>query len=610
MHVVATAGHVDHGKSALVAALTGGRPDRLAEEQRRGLSIELGYVWTSWPDVGHVAFVDVPGHERFITTTLAGLGPVPAVLFVVAADDPWMPQAAEHLAALDGLGVAHAVLAVTRADLADPAPARERALAELGRTSLHGVRAVAVSARTGEGLTELREALTEMLGQLPVPDPGAAVRLWVDRSFTMTGAGSVVTGTLPAGRVAVGDRLATAAGTYRVRGVQSLGEPVAATDGTARVALNIVGEPPVERGDALVAPGAWHHTEVLDVRVSEVPLGTAALPPGTSPVPGAAMPTGTQPPGPQPPQRPMLHVGSATLPTHYRPLAPGLARLTLDRPVPLRIGDRALLRDPGTRRLWAATVLDPAPPPLRRRGAAQTRAAVLADHDGAARLVPEMARRGTASSDLLARLGVEVPAAPPAGIVTADGWLLSPHRAATAAREITAAVEEQARAAPLEPPLTLDALATRVGLPSPALVAAVAPPSLQLDAGRVSPRHVAAVPAPVSAAVAALRDDLDGRPFAAPATPRLAELGLDGEVQTAAVRAGLVLRPAAGVVLLAGADDAAAGLLAELPQPFNVSEARQRLGSSRRVVLPLLAHLDRTGRTRRLPDDRREVTGR
>ena len=120
MHVVATAGHVDHGKSTLVEALTGTDPDRLAEERRRGLTIELGYCWTSWPEVGEVAFVDVPGHERFLTTMLAGVGPVPAALLVVAADDPWMPQAAEHLAALDALGVRHAVVAVTRADLADP----------------------------------------------------------------------------------------------------------------------------------------------------------------------------------------------------------------------------------------------------------------------------------------------------------------------------------------------------------------------------------------------------------------------------------------------------------------------------------------------------------
>ncbi len=171
MHVVATAGHVDHGKSTLVDALTQMTSDRLAEERRRGLSIELGYVWTSLPEVGDVAFVDVPGHERFISTMLAGIGPVPAVLLVVAADDPWMPQAAEHLAALDALGVRSGVVAVTRSDLADPAPAMARVSAELAGTSLHGAPVVAVSARTGAGLPELRQALTRMVAGLPEPDP-------------------------------------------------------------------------------------------------------------------------------------------------------------------------------------------------------------------------------------------------------------------------------------------------------------------------------------------------------------------------------------------------------------------------------------------------------
>ena len=199
MHVVATAGHVDHGKSTLVRALTGQDPDRLEEEHRRGLSIVLGYCWTDLDPVGDVAFVDVPGHERFLSTTLAGLGPVSAALLVVAADDPWMPQTAEHLAALDALGVRHGVLAVTRCDLADPAPALARAVDEVSRTSLRGAPAVVVSGRTGSGLEELRTALGSVLAAMPVPDSDADVRLWVDRAFHVRGAGTVVTGTLPAG---------------------------------------------------------------------------------------------------------------------------------------------------------------------------------------------------------------------------------------------------------------------------------------------------------------------------------------------------------------------------------------------------------------------------
>src|SRR2546429_225059 len=151
MQVIATAGHVDHGKSALVRALTGMEPDRWAEERRRGLTIDLGFAWTKLPGGERVAFVDVPGHERFVPNMLAGLGPVPAVLFVVAADGGWMPQSAEHLAAIDAVGIRHGLLAVTRSDLADPGPATRQALDRISRTSLGAVPAVAVSAGTRAG---------------------------------------------------------------------------------------------------------------------------------------------------------------------------------------------------------------------------------------------------------------------------------------------------------------------------------------------------------------------------------------------------------------------------------------------------------------------------
>ena len=166
MYVVATAGHVDHGKSTLVRALTGMEPDRWAEERRRGMTIDLGYAWMTLPSGERLAFVDVPGHERFVPNMLAGLGPVPAVLFVVAADGGWMPQSAEHLAAVDALGVRHGLLVVTRADLADPGPATRQAVAEIGKTTLGAVEAVAVSAATGAGLPELREALARLAAVL------------------------------------------------------------------------------------------------------------------------------------------------------------------------------------------------------------------------------------------------------------------------------------------------------------------------------------------------------------------------------------------------------------------------------------------------------------
>jgi selenocysteine-specific elongation factor len=590
VHVIATAGHVDHGKSTLVDALTGMQSDRLDEERRRGLSIELGYVWTELPEVGEVAFVDVPGHERFITTMLAGIGPVPAVLFVAAADDPWMPQAAEHLAALDAAGVRHGVVAVTRSDLADPAGAVARAREEVARTSLRDSPVVAVSAHTGAGLDQLRSCLGSMVAALPVPDPRADVRFWVDRRFTVKGAGTVVTGTLPAGRIAPGDELALADASLRVRGVQSLGRRVDEATGVARVALNVVGDEvaSIDRGSVLVTPGAWHHTDVVDVRV-RVGHGGGRVP-----------------------ARLQLHVGATEVQARARPLAsssaPDLVRLRLDRPLPLRVGDRLLLREPGTRALWGARVLDPAPPPLRRRGAAAARANQLASVTGEPDLASEIARRGLVDDATLRRIGIPVPDQPPADAVRTGSWWVSPTRADRLARLMTRTVSEHDGAHPLDPGVTLASLVERLGLPTVDLVAAVVPPSLRVVGGRVRAVHAdTGLPPDVEAAVVLLEGDLAQSPFAAPTADRIAEIGLDARRAAVAAKAGRVLRVAPGIVLLPGADRLAARLLSELPQPFTTSEARQRLGTTRRVALPLLAALDRAGLTRRLPDDRREV---
>ncbi|MGV9773341.1 GTP-binding protein [Streptosporangium sp. NPDC003464] len=267
MHVVATAGHVDHGKSTLVRALTGMEPDRLAEERRRGLTIELGYAWTALPSGERLAFVDVPGHERFLGTMLAGVGAVPAVMFVVAADEGWMPQSEEHLVALEALGVRHGLLVVTRCDLADPGPAADQARARLAAGGLGGAGTLAVSGRTGQGLGELLRALDRLVAALPAADPRAPVRLWIDRVFSVRGSGTVVTGTLPAGTIAVGDELALPGGPVRVRGLECLKEPLASVTGVARVAVNLRGQGLPGRGEALVTPGGWTCTDLVDVRL-------------------------------------------------------------------------------------------------------------------------------------------------------------------------------------------------------------------------------------------------------------------------------------------------------------------------------------------------------
>ena len=614
MQVIATAGHVDHGKSALVRALTGTDPDRWPEERRRGLSIDLGFAWMTLPSGERLAFVDVPGHERFVPNMLAGIGPVPAVLFVVAADEGWKPQSAEHLAALDALGVRHGLLAVTRADLADPGPAAAAAASQIAATSLGPVECVAVSSVTGEGLPKLIAALDRLAAELPAPDPAAPVRLWVDRAFSVTGSGTVVTGTLPAGTVRAGDELVLtpAIRPIRVRGIQSLGEPVTAVTGVARAALNLRGasQDAVCRGMALVQAGRWTLTDLIDVRLS---AGRGARP-GQASLPRALT----------------LHAGSARTLARVRPLGDrGIARLTLSDPLPLHTGDRVLLRDPGAARrsrrpaadgtgtapdapaITGAIVLDPAPPPLSRRGAAAAAARQLESWPDQPAAADLLRRHGLLRASALLAMGITEHPAPVAG-----EWLADPGRWAELAQCLSEAVTAHAARTPLAPGLTLEAARAALRLPDRRLVEALVKPPLTVRDGLVCVALPAglpgapALPAAVASAVRLIRTELASAPFAAPDADRLRRLGLDLRAIAAAERAGMLLRVSDQIVLAPGADTAAAGILATLPQPFTAAAARQALQTTRRVVIPLLEYLDRAGVTVRLPDDRRTVRPR
>lgn len=591
MRVLATAGHVDHGKSALVRALTGMEPDRFEEERRRGLTLDLGFVWTRLGTGGEqIAFVDVPGHEKFVPTMLAGAGPVPAVLFVVAADQGWQPQSEEHLAILDALGVRHAVLAVTRSDLADPEPARAAALERMAATSLGAVPSVAVSSVTGTGLTELRGELARLAAALPVPPADADVRLWLDRAFTVRGHGTVVTGTLGAGTLRVGDRLETGDGTatLRVRGLQTLQEGHSAVSGVARVAVNVHGPAAgrLRRGQVLLAPGRWLLTTAADVRVAGEPVDDL-------------------------PRTVTLHIGTAAVPVTVRPLGADTARLTLDRGLPLRVGDRAVLREPGGHRAPSGvTVLDVRPPPLTRRGAGRDRARELAAMTGRPDGPAELRRRRLIRrSDLLA-MGVPAPLPPVAG-----DWLADPAHWAGLRERLAAEVDRYAQRHPLEPGLPTEAARHLLGLPDRPLVDALAEvpgdPRLTCRQGRLygSEDLRPTLPPELRAAVDAVARELAAAPFCAPEADRLTELGLTRRAVAAAVAAGALLRVADGIVLLPGTDERAAAVLARLPQPFTLSEARQALETTRRVAVPLLEHLDARGYTERVDDQRRRCRG-
>ncbi len=560
-------------------------PDRFEEERRRGLTLDLGFVWT--PLSGghggeHLAFVDVPGHERFVATMLAGVGPVPAVLFVVAADQGWQPQSQEHLEILDALGVRHAVLAVSRSDLADPEAVRADAVARMAATSLGIVPSVAVSAVTGTGLGALRRELIRLGRSLPVPPADADVRLWLDRAFTVRGHGTVVTGTLGAGTLRVGDRMVAGDGTtaLRVRGLQCLREDVPAAGGVARVAVNVHGPDAgaLGRGQVLLTPDRWLLSDLIDVRVRGAPVEDL-------------------------PRTLTLHIGTAAVPVTLRPFGPDTARLTLGRALPLRVGDRAVLREPGGRRMpCGVSVLDVRPPRLTRRGAARARAAELEGMTGRPDGAAELRRRRLVRRSELAAMGVPAPGAPVGG-----DWLVDAAHWAALRDRLETEVEHHATQHPLEPGLPTEAARRLLGLPDRSLVDALAGTSGKVSSvrGRLYGDLRPTLPPPVRAAVDAVRRELARAPFRAPEAYRLTEVGLTGKALAAAVSAGALLRVGDGIVLLPEADARAAGVLRGLRQPFTLSEARRALDTTRRVAVPLLEFLDARGYTERVDDQRR-----
>ena len=354
--IIGTAGHVDHGKTALVKALTGVDADRLAEEKRRGITIDLGYAYT-----GDLGFIDVPGHERFVHTMLAGASGIDAALLVVALPEGIRPQTREHLQILSLLGIDQGVVALTMADLAaDRIPEVSEAVrALLADTALAEAAILPVSAVTGQGIEALRGALLGSAAR--VRDRSGYPRLAVDRAFTLSGAGLIVTGTLVSGRIAVEDRLVLSPSglELRVRGLHAQNKPAGEAVAGQRVALNITGprlsKEAVTRGDWVLHPDVHAPTAALDVRMTL--LADAAK----------AMRQDTQV---------HLHLGAAHVMARVslldrERLEPGeaaLVRLTMQQPIGALAGDRIVLRDTGaTCTLGGGAVLDPFPPRRGRR---------------------------------------------------------------------------------------------------------------------------------------------------------------------------------------------------------------------------------------------------
>lgn len=341
MYVLGTAGHVDHGKSTLVEALTGINPDRLAEEQRREMTIDLGFAWLTLPSGNVASIVDVPGHERFVKNMLAGIGGIDAALLIVAADEGIMPQTVEHLHILDLLGVEHGLIVITKRDLVDDEwllLVEEEIRERLRGTTLGGVPLVTVSARTGEGLQDLKAAIDVLFAAIPSRTTArGAPRLPIDRAFTIGGFGTVVTGTLLDGPLAAGDEVAVEPGgrRARVRGVQTHGHKVAQALPGTRVAVNLSGIPvdDVHRGDVVSVPGAIIPTDLVDLRLRLVSDAPRALEQNDALD---------------------LFAGAAEAPCRVtlldaellHPGEEGWVQLRLERPLAIARGDRCIVRIP------------------------------------------------------------------------------------------------------------------------------------------------------------------------------------------------------------------------------------------------------------------------
>jgi selenocysteine-specific elongation factor len=565
MHVVATAGHVDHGKSTLVHALTGMDPDRFAEEKARGLTIDLGFAWAVLPSGREVGFVDVPGHVRFLKNMLAGVGAVDACVFVVAATEGWKPQSEEHLRILELLGIRHGFVALTKVGLVDDEGeelARMDVAERVAGTFLEGAEVVAVDPPTGRGVDDVRAAVDRLLASTPEAEDRGRPRLWVDRSFAARGSGTVVTGTLAGGAVSIDDSLdlLPRGSTVRVRALQTHRTALVSASPGRRLAVNLTGVSHVDvrRGDVLVHRRQWEPTTTFDASLTVLPsVGHEVSRRGAFTV---HLGSGEHPSG-------LRVLGSAAL----QPGETGFVRVHLPVALPLLPGDRYILRESGRgETVGGGEVLDVAP----RLTAARARPSRSVD-----RVVAEW---GWVEADRLERLTGE------RREPTVGSWVVHPPLLEEARSVLRAVVADGG----------LDV--ARLSPKDRAVLATL--DDVTVEGGR-------ARPADASGSSAAPSDHpyvaaLDASPFSPP-TPE--EAGIDRREVRDLVRTGAVVERDGFHFSSSAVDRAArivARVLAASPDGVTASRLREELGTTRKYLLPLLSHLDATGVTRRRGDVR------
>jgi selenocysteine-specific elongation factor len=605
--VIGTAGHIDHGKSTLITALTGIDPDRLAEEKRRGMTIDLGFAHMELPSGREVGIVDVPGHARFIRNMLAGVHGLDAVMLVVAADEGVMPQTREHLEIVDLLDVRRGVVVLTKVDLVDD-EWRELVTAEvieaLKKTSMAGARVVPVSSVTRHGLPELVAALDGLLDDVEPRQDRAQPRLPIDRVFTMSGFGTVVTGTLVDGTLNVGEELEVAPGgrMVRVRGLQRHNRKVDSVPPGTRVAVNVTGaeKEEITRGDVLTRPRTLVPTRRVDAQVRVLASATRALRHGAE----LLLHTGTAEVG----CRAIVLEGEA-----IEPGAAGWVQLYLERPIGAASQDRFVLRVPSPASTLAGGRFADVAPRKHSR------------HDVAARESLERRAAGDVLQEELLKYprGVTVAAllkatmAPEAKVEALRArrvgeWLFADDAWKVIADRAAAELASYHGAHPLRPGMAREELRSRIGIsPSsfPAVVQGLVEDGrvVERDGVVAAPGHTVELEA--SRGPAGLLLELLGRqPFAPPSLPdAMQQSGAGPEVVRALAQRGDLVRVSDDIAFTREAYASAVAMVKELiasTGSVSVAQLRDRMGASRRPVLALLEHLDSERVTRRVGDAR------
>ncbi len=625
MYVIGTAGHVDHGKSTLVQALTGIDPDRLREEKERGLTIDLGFAWLKLPGGDEVSIVDVPGHERFIKNMLAGVGGIDLALLVIAADEGVMPQTREHLAIIDLLGIKHGVVALTKADLVEPdllELAKADAEQALLGTTLDGSTVVACSGATHQGLDNLTAAIEVELARTPAKLDIGRPRLPIDRAFTMAGFGTVVTGTLVDGSLKVGQEVeivpAQTGGRpaggmrSRIRGLQSHGRKVELAAPGRRTAVNLAGVAVADlrRGMVVTSPGSLRPTTAVDVRLRAV----------------------------QHLERPIrhnlevtFHTGSAEVEgrvllldaDEVRPGGTAWAQVRLKEPVAALKGDGFILRDPNDT-LGGGRIID-SDVRRHRRYHAPTLAALTALERGSpderlriaiARMEPVELREAVRQTDLAEAAGtVAVERSIAAGEVIALGGtpltnaslLYTGQGFASLTERLKETLALYHRQSPLRPGMPREELRNRLGLTPRPFEAALAlwygQKEAQEMAGAVAlPEHEPTPSREQRARADAFLISLEANPFA-PATDN----DLDDDLQAYLETQGKIVRVADGVAFSADAyRQMVERVVAYLREQGTVTlaQVRDMFGTSRKYAQALLEHMDAQRITRRTGDER------